>query len=352
MANEKVSQMTSLSAIELAGGDVLLITDISARESKKLSITNLLTYVEATGSFHTTNSDTASYILGSGVRGTVVSSSYSQTSSFSNYSLLSNLSNTSSLALTASVTLACITHTVTADTASFLNYSGVFNGTASYALTASNVNRALTSSFLLYTPGVNNGTASYALSCSIAQNAISASFATSASVAISASYSISSSNSQTSSYISHTAYTVPAGTIITFAANASPNGWLECDGTAVSRTTYLVLYNTIGTTYGSGDGSTTFNLPDLRGYFIRGWDHGKGLDSGRAFATVQNDSLKDHTHGMPNMVAGYYGPGRDVGSGGGSISALGYYTTAVSAPNDAGVETRPKNISMMYCIKY
>lgn len=55
------------------------------------------------------------------------------------------------------------------------------------------------------------------------------------------------------------------GTVLPFAGEAAPNGWLLCYGQAISRTTYSTLFGIIGTTYGTGDGSTTFNLPDLRG---------------------------------------------------------------------------------------
>ena len=60
------------------------------------------------------------------------------------------------------------------------------------------------------------------------------------------------------------------GTVAAFAGNTLPDGWLACDGTAVSRTTYANLFSKIGTTYGSGDGSTTFNLPNLTDKFIQG----------------------------------------------------------------------------------
>jgi microcystin-dependent protein len=63
---------------------------------------------------------------------------------------------------------------------------------------------------------------------------------------------------------------LPPGLIMAFGGSVAPSGWLLCNGLAVSRTTYLGIFNAIGTSYGSGDGSTTFNLPDLRGNFIRG----------------------------------------------------------------------------------
>ena len=64
---------------------------------------------------------------------------------------------------------------------------------------------------------------------------------------------------------------LPSGMVLYFANSTVPTGWLQCDGSAVSRTTYANLYAAIGTVYGAGDGSTTFNLPDTRGQFIRGW---------------------------------------------------------------------------------
>ncbi|WP_346984382.1 phage tail protein [Chryseobacterium sp. POE27] len=79
----------------------------------------------------------------------------------------------------------------------------------------------------------------------------------------------------------------PAGTVSYTAASTVPAGYLECNGTAISRTTYATLFAAIGTTYGAGDGSTTFNLPDLRGEFVRGWDHGRGVDVSRSLGSSQ-----------------------------------------------------------------
>ena len=75
----------------------------------------------------------------------------------------------------------------------------------------------------------------------------------------------------------------PAGTI--------PSGYLECDGSAVSRTTYATLFAVIGTMYGAGDGTTTFNLPDYRGEFLRGWANGSTNDPDRAARTDRGDGV-------------------------------------------------------------
>ena len=84
----------------------------------------------------------------------------------------------------------------------------------------------------------------------------------------------------------------PTGTVLSFAAATPPEGFLECDGAAVQRTVYAKLYGIIGTSFGSGNGSSTFNIPDLRGEFIRGWDNGRGVDSGRSLGNWQKGSLQ------------------------------------------------------------
>ena len=93
---------------------------------------------------------------------------------------------------------------------------------------------------------------------------------------------------------------VPTGSVHVMATTTVPSGYLECDGSAISRTTYSALFAIIGTTWGTGDGSTTFNVPDLRGEFVRGWDNGKGTDSGRSFASSQADQNKSHNHKQIN----------------------------------------------------
>jgi microcystin-dependent protein len=81
---------------------------------------------------------------------------------------------------------------------------------------------------------------------------------------------------------------VPAGTILPFGGAAAPSGWLLCDGSAVSRSTYASLFSSISTAWGYGDNSTTFNLPDMRGRFPRGRDAGVARDPDRAGRTAAN----------------------------------------------------------------
>jgi len=96
----------------------------------------------------------------------------------------------------------------------------------------------------------------------------------------------------------------PAGMVAHFARATAPTGWLKANGAAVSRSTYSDLFAAIGTSYGEGDGFTTFNLPDLRGEFLRGWDDGRGVDGGRALGSSQTDDNKSHDHSASSSRAG------------------------------------------------
>lgn len=98
--------------------------------------------------------------------------------------------------------------------------------------------------------------------------------------------------------------TIPAGAVQYFAMNTAPSGWLKANGQAVSRTTYATLFSAIGTTFGSGDGSATFNVPDLRGEFLRGWDDSRGIDSGRAFGSWQAQNTNKEELSMTTNANG------------------------------------------------
>lgn len=137
---------------------------------------------------------------------------------------------------------------------------------------------------------------------------------------------------------------VPPGAVMPFAMNGSPTGWLACDGSAVSRTTYAALFAVLSTVYGTGDGSTTFNLPDLRGYFVRGYGTNSDGTASAAFGTKQADALKSHTHSYNVGASGLaQGGSRDQGI---TTPPAGSTTGATG-----DTETRPKNIAMLYCIK-
>jgi len=137
------------------------------------------------------------------------------------------------------------------------------------------------------------------------------------------------------------------GSVVMFARDTAPVGYLKANGAAVSRVTYAALFSAIGITFGAGDGSTTFNLPDARGEFLRGWDDGRGVDTGRVFGSAQVDAFKSHTHTMANWSS----PGNWTGSNtaGGLVLATG---AAVQTLATGGTETRPRNIAFLACIKY
>jgi microcystin-dependent protein len=138
---------------------------------------------------------------------------------------------------------------------------------------------------------------------------------------------------------------VPAGSIQFFAGSSAPTGYLKANGAIISRTTYADLFTAIGTTFGVGDGSTTFALPDLRGEFARGWDDGRGIDSGRAFGSAQADDFKSHTH-----LFSLADPALGANAGGGRLQQ----PATNNAPTDAtgGTETRPRNIALLAIIKF
>lgn len=88
----------------------------------------------------------------------------------------------------------------------------------------------------------------------------------------------------------------PPGKIGHFAGGGAPAGWMKANGAAVSRTTYAALFSQVGTLYGTGDGFNTFNLPDLRGEFLRGWDDSRGIDAGRTLGSWQANAFGSHNH--------------------------------------------------------
>lgn len=140
----------------------------------------------------------------------------------------------------------------------------------------------------------------------------------------------------------------PAGAIQFFAMETAPVGWLKANGAEVSRVIYANLYAAIGTRFGAGNGKTTFNLPDLRGEFLRGFDDGRGVDIGRKLGDYQNDSLKSHNHllNFKPVNASIYKPI----VAGAELSSVGVGDNAITS-NTGKSETRPRNIALLACIK-
>ena len=159
------------------------------------------------------------------------------------------------------------------------------------------------------------------------------------------------------------ASSTPVGTVTSFAGSTAPSGWLLCSGQTVSRTTYAGLFAVLNTTYGSGDGSTTFNIPDLRGRTIAGLDNMGGTAAGRLSAATiggGGDNLGEvggsqthalvtaempsHTH-TQNAHTHDLGPGQSFGMsgtnfGGGNAGAFAVFGAAVQVINQ-GTYTGP-----------
>jgi microcystin-dependent protein len=204
---------------------------------------------------------------------------------------------------------------------------------------------------------------------------------------------------------------VPIGTVISVAMTTAPTNYLKCNGASLLRAgAYNALFLAIGTAYGTVD-ITHFSLPDLRGEFIRGWDDSRGVDSGRVFGTSQGDLYENHAHtassginsvdhthtfsdassATGNASANHahtldgvlYNPGAansfgfdNVSAGPASTnpatsntgaahthtvavsgttntnSADHTHTITVAASTTGGTETRPRNVTLMHCIKY
>ena len=165
---------------------------------------------------------------------------------------------------------------------------------------------------------------------------------------------------------------VPISSVTAYmSATAPPDGWLECDGRALSSSEYPDLYSVIEQMYGDGssddDFSTDFNLPDLRGYFLRGWDHNlvgederQAVDPDRINAesgigTKQEDTFQEHQHKYVDKYQKDYTFKRGIYSNAEVAhrheKSDTKYTSGFSGGSRTSSETRPKNISVMYIIR-
>ena len=184
------------------------------------------------------------------------------------------------------------------------------------------------------------------------------------------------------SEVAHNAIPLPAGCIIPFAGPAEniPAGWLLCDGNAVSRSTYINLYNAIGVAWGTGDGASTFNLPDLRGMFLRGvagtdtvgdpdastrLANANGGNPGNNVGSYQGDAIRNITGDFTTAqryheTTWYSATGAFSTSFGGGMTYehhkyyQGNPKVTLNAANvvPVGSDNRPKNVAVTYIIKY
>lgn len=181
--------------------------------------------------------------------------------------------------------------------------------------------------------------------------------------------------SDTSNWVRY--WAIPTGTILKMGVDTAPNGLLYCDGSAVSRTLYADLFSEIGTAFGEGDGSTTFNIPDHRGLFARGMDDGASVDPDAASRTAANtggntgdnigseqsdataanglttNTTGNHSHTTSPFVTFSGGAGGDISGGNQSLQTSGTGSAGNHSHTISGdAETRPKNLYFKYYIKY
>jgi hypothetical protein len=161
----------------------------------------------------------------------------------------------------------------------------------------------------------------------------------------------------------------PVGTILPFAGDTAPAGWLLCNGLSVSRTNYAALYAVVANRFGSADGSN-FNVPDFRGRFLRGRDGGAGRDPdsnrrtqmktggaiGDLVGSIQGDDTRSHSHGYRDIYHSENGGDSTIysnqGGSGNSDENNEPYEISRTSSATGGAETRPLNANVNYIIKY
>ena len=162
---------------------------------------------------------------------------------------------------------------------------------------------------------------------------------------------------------------VETGTILTYPVATPPTGYIKCNGALLNENAYPELFAVIGRTYGGASANSTFKVPDLRGEFVRGWDDGRGVDVGRAIGTSQNEDFKSHSHGASSSVVGDHTHGGVTSGGPGNVSGrwdatgignnntpqtdpAGSHNHTITVNATGGSETRPRNVALMYIIKF
>ncbi|WP_342032567.1 phage tail protein [Pseudomonas sp. TH07] len=140
---------------------------------------------------------------------------------------------------------------------------------------------------------------------------------------------------------------LPVGAMVPFPKGSVPPGFLEVDGSVQSIAALPDLAAYLGTTFNTGgEGAGNFRLPESRGEFLRGWDHGRGVDAGRSIGSSQADEFRNHTHVNSPAIMLNSTPG----TGGNGWIAGNQGQVAVTGAA-GGIETRPRNVAVMWCIK-
>jgi hypothetical protein len=157
-----------------------------------------------------------------------------------------------------------------------------------------------------------------------------------------------------------TAIIIPVGSVFHLATSTVPAGFLKANNQEVSRTTYAALWDALGQP-NTGNGATTFNVPDLRGEFVRGWDDGRGVDSGRAIRSSQGDAIRDiqgtfamEPRGLaPHLTGAFeFGPfvSAETSAPGGQTDRIVRFKASRVVPT--ALENRPRNVALMAVIKF
>lgn len=142
---------------------------------------------------------------------------------------------------------------------------------------------------------------------------------------------------------------LPVGSIVAFPVDAPPPGFLELDNSVKSSATYPDLSAYLGGKFNKGDeGVGNFRLPEARGEFLRGWDHGRGVDAGRTLGSYQTDQNKAHAHATSyELVTDTFAAGSVSRNFVQDYGAQNNVQTNASG----GTESRPRNVAVMWCIK-
>jgi hypothetical protein len=169
---------------------------------------------------------------------------------------------------------------------------------------------------------------------------------------------------QTDDYSAVDSGSVPIGTILMYAVATAPSNYLICNGSAISRTTYSKLFATIGTAYGTGDGSTTFNLPNYQAVVPKGVGTqtiNTRAKTAPAFAAVEEDQMQQITGSITNVpgasdASTYDGAFSGENAGGGAVgeytSRTIYFDSADSPNARTGTTTRENSIGTNFIIRY